>query len=84
MSTLEDIEPLLGEKCSELGVELFETRFFRVTARPNGFVLSVELLPGWLISDFSGNPIRQESRTDKEEIVVFRFSYLTFLSDPGL
>ena len=33
MASLEEIEPLIGEKCAELGVELFEARFFRAGSR---------------------------------------------------
>lgn len=33
MSSMEEVEPLIGEKCSELGVELFEARFFRAGSR---------------------------------------------------
>ena len=33
MATLEEIEPVIGEKCSDLGVELFEARFFRAGSR---------------------------------------------------
>ena len=33
MASLEAIEPLIGAKCSELGVELYEARFFRAGSR---------------------------------------------------
>jgi ribosome maturation factor RimP len=33
MSSLEQLEPLIAAKCSELGFELFEARFFRAGSR---------------------------------------------------
>ena len=33
MSSLEQIEPLIAEKCAEMGFELFEARFFRAGSR---------------------------------------------------
>ncbi|MBN1757634.1 MAG: ribosome maturation factor RimP [Chitinispirillaceae bacterium] len=33
MAALEEIEPLISEKCSEFGVELYEARFFRAGSR---------------------------------------------------
>jgi ribosome maturation factor RimP len=33
MSSLEQVEPLISEKCSELGFELFESRFFHAGKR---------------------------------------------------
>lgn len=33
MASIEDVEPLIGQKCTELGVELYEARFFRAGSR---------------------------------------------------
>ena len=33
MASLEEIEPLISEKCAEFGVELYEARFFRAGSR---------------------------------------------------
>ena len=49
MATLEQLEPLIADKCAEAGFELFEARFFRAGARsilrvfidgPNGVTIA--------------------------------------------
>ncbi len=82
MSTLEQIEPLIAEKCAEMGFELFEIRFFKAGSR-SILRITIDRPRGVTIGDCEEVSNALSILLDVENFLDGR-SYTLEVSSPGI
>ncbi|MBN1307235.1 MAG: ribosome maturation factor RimP [Chitinispirillaceae bacterium] len=82
MSSLEHLEPLIAEKCAEMGFELFEARFFRAGSR-SILRIFIDRPTGVTIADCEQVSNELSLFLDVENFINGR-SYTLEVSSPGI